>query len=173
MTNTCSYQTIVRSDRVTGNSKGGGVMIAVQNIMQVSQVSNFPFSNVLIEATTAILTMPNQQPLQIILVYRSPSVPTSTLVSVMSTLLNQSGASTIHTVVLGDFNDDLLAKPASRLTSLCLAMVSRNWFIVLPLITAPYVYHNRPCECCAVHVIDAYYSDHDIVHCTLCSMNHS
>ena len=165
-------QTIVRSDRGTANSKGGGVMIAVQNIMQVSQVSNFPLSSILIEATTAILTMPNQQPLLVILVYRSPSVPTSTLVSIMSTLLNQSAASTMHTIVLGDFNDDLLAKPDSRLTSL---MSSHGFSQLVHSPTTDngtlldHVYHNSPCHCCRVQVVDAYYSDHDIIYCSLCT----
>ena len=67
------HQVIARSDHVTGNSIGG-VMIAVQNTVQVSEVTNFPLNNILIEVTTATLTLLDHKQLQVTLVYQLPSI---------------------------------------------------------------------------------------------------
>ena len=107
------HQVIARSDRVTGNSKGG-VIIAIHDAIQVSHVTNFPLRYILIEATTAILTLPNQKQFQLTLVYRSPSVPITTLLTTMSSIL-QSLNSSMPNIILGDFNEDLLAKSDLRL----------------------------------------------------------
>ena len=142
-------------------------MIAVSNAMHVSQVTNFPLSNILIEVTTAILTLPNFENLQVTLIYRSPSVPISILMSVMSSILSQATNSSMKNIILGDFNEDLLSNSDSRLLSL----MSNHGFS--QLVHSPttdngtlldYVYYNRPSECHRVNVIDTYYSDHDVVH---------
>ena len=160
------HPAVVRSDRITGNTKGG-VMMNIHKAIQVSYGTNF--NNILIETTTATLTLPTNAQLQVALVYRSPSVPTSTLVTVMSNILNQLRMANMPTIVLGDFNDDLLAKPESRLAS----FMSHHGFS--QLVHSPttdngslldHVYYNRPSDHCKVQVIDAYYSDHDIVHCS-------
>ena len=71
-------------------------------------------------------------------------------------------------IILGDFNEDLLAKSDLRLPN----FMSTYGFSLL--IRSPttdygtlldYVYYNRLSKCCRVQVIDAYYSDHEIVHC--------
>ena len=66
-------QVYARSDCVTGNSKGG-VIIAIHDAIQVSHMTNFPWRYILVEATTAILTLPNQKHFQVTLVYQSPTV---------------------------------------------------------------------------------------------------
>ena len=93
-------------------------MIAVSNAMHVSHVTNFPLSHILIEVTTAILTLPNFENLQVTLIYRSPSVPISILLSVMSSILSQATNSSMKNIILGDFNEDLLSNSDSRLLSL-------------------------------------------------------
>ena len=162
------HQVIARSDRVTGNSMGG-VMIAVSNAMHVSHVTNFPLNNILIEVTTAILTLPNFENLQVTLIYRSPSVPISILLSVMSSILSQATNSSMKNIILGDFNEDLLSNSDSRLLSL----MSNHGFSQLVHSSTTdngtlldHVYYNRPSECYRVHVIDTYYSDHDVVNCS-------
>ena len=72
------HQVIARSGHITGNVKRG-VMITVNSAIQMTNVTNFPFNNILIEATTATLTLPNNKQLQVTVVYRSPSVPMSVL----------------------------------------------------------------------------------------------
>ena len=145
-------------------------MMSVHPSMQVSEVTNFPLNGVLIEATTAMLTLPNHSQLQITLVYRPPSVPTSTLLTVMSSILTCSVSSSIPSIVLGDFNEDLITCPATQLLSL---MSSHGFSQLVDCPTTDngslldHVYCNRPCDCHTVQVLDAYYSDHDIVHCSI------
>ena len=67
------HQVIARSDCVTGNSMGG-VIFAIHDAIQVAHMTNFPLSYILVEANTAIITLPNQNHFQVTLVYRSPSV---------------------------------------------------------------------------------------------------
>ena len=143
-------------------------MMSIHKAVLVSHVIKHSFDNILVEAATATLTLPNNDKLQVILAYRSPNVPINTHATVMSSILNQSKAY-MPTIVLGDFNEDLLAKPESRLASL----MSNHGFS--QLVHSPttdngtlldHVYYNRPSEHWKIQVIDAYYSDHDIVHCS-------
>ncbi len=82
--------------------------------------------------------------------------------------------SDVPTVVLGDFNEDLLQKPDSRVLSL----MSSNGYA--QLVQSPttdrgtlidHVYYNRPSGNTVVQVHDTYYSDHDFVYCSI-SSNH-
>ena len=144
-------------------------MIAAREAIQVSHVTTFPLSYILIEATTATLSLPNNKQLQVTVVYRSPSVPTSTLLTVMSNILSQSTTSSMPSIILGDFNEDLLVNSDSQLLSL---MSSHGFSQLVHSPTTDnatlldHVYYNRPSESCRVQVIDTYYSDHDIVHCS-------
>lgn len=164
-----NHSSVVRSDRMSDNNKGG-VMISMHQTIQISHVTKFPLNNILIEAFTATLILPNHKQLQVTVVYRSPSVPTSILLTVMSSILNPMTSSSIPSIVLGDFNEDNLAKTDSRIANL----MSHHGF--LQLVQSPttdngtlldHVYYNNPCNLIKVQVIDAYYSDHDIVHCSL------
>ena len=149
------HQVITRSDRVTVNNKGG-VMIAAREAIQVSHVTTFPLSYILIEATTATLSLPNNKQLQVTVVYRSPSVPTSTLLTVMSNILRQSTTSSMPSIILGDFNEDLLVNSDSQLLSL---MSSHGFSQLVHSPTTDnatlldHVYYNRPSESCRVQVI--------------------
>ena len=122
------HQVIPRSDCVTGNSKGG-VMIAVSNAMNVSHVTNFPLSNILIKVASAILTLPSFENLQVTLIYRSPSVPISILLSVMSSILSQATNSSMKNIILGEFNEDLLKQFVLNITKL---MSNHGFSIVQP-----------------------------------------
>ena len=137
--------------------------------IQPTFVSNFTPSGILIEAISTTLALPNHRHLQVTVVYRSPSVSVTVLVSVMSGILSQI-PSDIPSVILGDFNYDLLTKPDSPLTSL----MSHHRYS--QLVHAPttdngtlidHVYYNRQCEHSKVQTVHTYFSDHDIVCCSL------
>ena len=145
------HPVVVRSDCAKG-----GVMMSIHNVIQVHHVTKHSFSNILIEATTATLTLPNNDKLQVTLLYRSPSVPTSSLITVLSCILNQSSAN-MPTIVLGDFASLMSHHGFSQLVH---SPSTDNGTLL------DHVYFNRPSDHCKVQVIDAYYSDHDIVHCS-------
>lgn len=163
-------QVALRCDRALANQKGG-VMISVPQSMQPAHTSTF--TNNGIEAVTTTLLLPNACRLQVALVYRSPSVSLDAFLGALATVLNHVAMSDIPTVVLGDFNEDLLQKPDSRV----LRLMSSNGYE--QLVQSPttdrgtmidHVYYNRPSANTVVQVRDTYYSDHD----TVCmSVNHA
>ena len=98
---------VMRCDRISGDNKGG-VLISVHQSMPASETT-CRVSGIHIEAVSATLILPNQALLQVTVVYRSPSVPMNVLLDVLSSILNKLPAFDIPSVMLGDFNDDLLA----------------------------------------------------------------
>ena len=79
----------IRSDRTSGDSKGG-VLISIPANMQASNETEFSPSGVLIEALSTTLLLPNGCSIQLTVVYRSPSVSTDNLLCMMSGLLRHS-----------------------------------------------------------------------------------
>ena len=159
------HHAAIRSDRDCESGKGG-VMISVHKTLQMSRSISLSFSHVLIEAATTILTLPGHEQLQVTVVYRSPSVPTNTLLTTMSSILSQTTTANMPSIILGDFNDDLLVNSNLRLVEL---MSSYDFSQLVGSPTTnngtliDHVYYNRPHNSCQVKVIDAYYSDHDII----------
>jgi len=66
----------------------------------------------------SLLLLPNATHLQVVLMYRSPSVSSDAFLSALAAILNLIAISNIPSVVLADFNEDLLQKPDSRILSL-------------------------------------------------------
>ena len=163
------HQVIARKDRDTVNNTKGGIMIAAHTAIQLYHVTNFSLNHLPFEATTVILTLPNHKQIEVTLIYRSPSVPISTLLTALSSILSQLTTLCIPSIILGDFNEDLLTKSDLRLPNL---MSSHGYSQLVQSPTTDngtlidHVYYNKPLECCTVQVIDAYYSDHDIIHCS-------
>ena len=168
--NLADHQVIARKDRDIINNTKGGVLIAAHTLIQAYHIANFSFNNIPIEATTAILTTPNHKQIEVTLIYRSPSVSISTLLTVLSSILSQSTTLCVPSIILGDFNEDLLAKSDLRLPNL---MSSHGYSQLVQSSTTDngtlidHVYYNKPSEYCTVQVMDAYYSDHDIIHCSI------
>ena len=109
--------TIIRSDRLSGDNKGD-VVISVPQTMQPSQVTEFTVNG--IEAVTTTVLLLNSSYFQLCVIYRPPSTSIDALVTVMSIILSRVTLSDILSVVMGDFNENLLLKPGSRLLSLML-----------------------------------------------------
>ena len=108
-------QVALRCDRALGNHKGR-VMISVPQNMQPACTSKFTTNG--IEGVTTTLLLPNATQLQVALMYRLPSVSSDAFLSALTTIVNLIAISDIPTVVLGDFNEDLLQKPDSRILTL-------------------------------------------------------
>ena len=108
-------QASLRCDRALANQKGG-VIISVPQSMQPTDTSTFTANG--IEAVTTTLLLPNTCCLQVALLYRSPSVSLNAFLSALATMLNQIATSNIPTIILGDFNEDLLQNPDSSILSL-------------------------------------------------------
>ncbi len=72
--------TIVRSDQVSGENKGG-VMISMLQTMLTSDLTDFSFSGpgILFEAISITILLPNGEHLQVTVVYRPPSMSTDNL----------------------------------------------------------------------------------------------
>ena len=157
---------VLRCDRVLGNSKGG-VLMSVPSTMQPSHINTFTSHG--IEGLTTRLCIHNTD-IQIALLYRPPSVPTATYISVLTTIVAHMPLSTLPTIILGDFNEDLYDSTHSRI----LDIMSNNGYT--QLVQSPttdrgtlidHVYYNRPSDDAVVQVHDTYYSDHDTVYCSI------
>ena len=82
----CTHQVVSRSDCVYGNSKGG-VLIAITDTVQVTNVFHFSFANVFIEASSIKLSLRSCKDLIVTVVYRSSSVPISAFLYAMSDII--------------------------------------------------------------------------------------
>ena len=157
---------ILRCDRESDNHKGG-IAISVPQGMKPSNVTKLAFHS--IEILTSRLMLPNASIIQLALVYRSPSVPLATFVSVVTSLLNYLSQE-LPTIVMGDFNEDIIDKRDSRILNL---MPSNAYTQLVSHPTTDrgtlidHIYYNRSCDSAVVEVCDAYYSDHDTIYCSL------
>ena len=143
-------------------------MISVAQHMQLCRTQMFASNGIEVIVTT--LSLPNAKCLQIALLYRSPSVPMQQLIVTLTGVLNDVSMSNVPTVILGDFNVDLLDQPQSPIVSL----MSTHGYS--QLVNSPttakatlidHVYYNKPNGNVIVEVHDTYYSDHDAVYCSI------
>ena len=159
-------QVAVRCDRQTGDNKGG-TLICIPKQMDPTSLRALAFSGIEIACST--LTLPNGNNMQIVAVYRSPNVSLQALTTTILTVLNYLSTADMPTLILGDFNDNILGQSNSSVVSL---MSSHGY---TQLVTSPttsratlidHVYYNRPTSNVIVEVHDTYYSDHDTVYCS-------
>ena len=164
----CGNYRSIRSDRASGDNKGG-VLISLSDNIETSD-EKITLGNVAIEALLTVLTLPTGQSIHLTLVYRSPSVSVDNLLDAMYCILSHSQTFDMPSIVLGDFNEDIVTKPNSKLAAL---MYQCGYFQAVQTPTTDKgtlidnVYCNRPLQHIDVHITDAYYSDHDIVLCSI------
>ena len=160
-------QVAVRCDRASSDNKGG-TMISVPRHMQPCHTQRFASNGVEVIITT--LSLPNAKSLQIALLYRSPSVPIQQLITMLTRILSYVSMSNTPTVILGDFNDNVLEQLESPIVSL----MSTHGYA--QLVNSPttakgtlidHVYYSNPNGSEIVEVHDTYYSDHDAVYCSI------
>ena len=163
-------QVDIRCDRMTCESKGS-VLICVPSHMSPTNVQRFATTG--IEAVSATIQLPNSDNFQIEVVYRSPSVPQATLITLLTRLLTHVTLCTVPCVVLGDFNEDILHCQNSAILSL---MSSFSFQQIVPYPTTPqatlidHVYFRNTTGhtiSAIVQVQDTYYSDHNTVYCSI------
>ena len=126
----------IRCDRVTCENKGG-VLLCVPSHMNPSNVHRFATSG--IEAVSATIQLPNVSNMQIAVVYRSPSVPRATLITVLTRLLRHVTLCNIPCVILGDFNEDIVHHQNLAI----LALMSS--FSFKQIVQYPTRHTDRPC----------------------------
>ena len=116
------------------------------------------------------LLLGNGTSVQLVLIYRSPSVSVQALISLLTTILDDVSMSAIPTVVLGDFNEDCMSSSPSPI----LSFMSSNGFN--QLVQCPttdrgtlidHVYYSQNADNVVTEVNDTYYSDHDTVYCSI------
>ena len=88
----------IRCDSVTCENKGG-VLLCVPSQMNPSNVERFATNG--IEAVSATIQLPNASSIQIAVVYRSPSVPRATMITVLTRLLRHVTLCNTPCVILG------------------------------------------------------------------------
>ena len=160
-------QIAIRCDRASGDNKGG-VMISVPEHMQPTHTRRYASNG--IEAISTTLLLANNIQIQIALLYRSPSVLAEAFVNLLSRVLTHMSNFSIPSIILGDFNDDVLLHTDSRISSfmsthgytqlVCLPTTAQGTLI-------DHVYHSNPHNQIILQVQDTYYSDHDTVYCSI------
>ena len=158
--------TVLRCDRLFNNQKGG-VMMSVANFMQPSSTNTF--ASVGIECVVTVLCI-NGRRLQVAVVYRSPTVPLRQFVQFLIKLLAHLSTFDVFSIVLGYMNDNTLCN-----NSTVQKFMMQNQYIQLVKHSTTdhgalldHVYTNvQHSDSVVLQVHDVYYSDHDIVYCTI------
>lgn len=143
--------------------------MCVPSQMNPSNIQRFTANS--IEAVSATIHVPNVGCIQIGVVYRSPSVSQTTLTTVLSRLLTHLSMNKTLSLVLGDFNDDLLHNQNS-LTVRLFTNFAFKQFVQSPTTAQgtliDHVYYRNPFSSSSsntiIEVHDTYYSDHDTVY---------
>ena len=107
----------------------------------------------------------------VVAVYRRPQLPLSTFLPLLDDYLSRIPHQEIPTVVLGDFNEDLLSTAhSSRVVTL---MTSKGFSQLVKLPTTDsgslldHIYYNHIATSTFIDVVDTYYSDHDATYVSL------
>ena len=99
----------LRCDRAQNDHKGG-TMLSLPSSMQPCRTATFASNG--IESVVTSVQVQSQQ-LQVAVIYRSPSVSIQHIVQHMTTLLEYANTVNIATVIVGDFNDDVMCENGS------------------------------------------------------------
>ena len=99
----------IRCDRLTCENKGG-VLIYIPRKYRPSNIHKY--------AVSATFNITNHCIVQIALVYRSPSTTNTTVSSLLHRLLTHFSVTNIPSIILGDFNENILQQQNSALLRL-------------------------------------------------------
>ena len=101
----------------------------------------------------------------VVVLYRRPQLPLRLFWTLLDGYLSKVPHHTVPTVVLGDFNDNLLATPCQDQV---LRMMSSKGFSQLGQVPTTdtgslldHIYYSGAFTSAFVDVVDVYYSDHD------------
>ena len=160
---------VFRLDRLQTNSEDltkGGIMIICPSSLQPVRINiNHPNQ---LEAISIIATSTNSgRRMCIVAVYRRPCQPLTEFLPLICNYITNL-PNIIPTIILGDFNEDLL----SRSTSSSL-MSNREFHQLVHLPTTDsgslldHIYYNGNIADAFVDITDTYYSDHDATYLSL------
>ena len=163
---------VFRLDRLQTNSEDltkGGIMIICPSSLQPVRINiNHPNQ---LEAISIIATSTNSgHRMCIVAVYRRPCQPLTEFLPLISNYITNL-SNIIPTIILGDFNEDLLSRSTSSV--LVQLMSNREFHQLVHLPTTDsgslldHIYYNGNIEDTFVDVIDTYYSDHDATYLSL------
>ena len=152
-----------RKDREVDNTKGG-VMVHVDPTLQPKVLPIF-INN--LEFVAIEIRSHKGRQLQIVTVYKPPSsLSTAVFLHKLQDLLDQLHTETKDTILVGDFNEDLLVQSNPQIKDV---MQEHHFKQQITKPTTDYgslldhIYHNMSNITETYSVIDAYYSDHDII----------
>ena len=91
-------------------------MICIPRQMYPTHTRSFASNG--IEVACSTLTLPNANNMQILVLYLSPTVPLQALTTMLSTLLVYVSTANMPTLILGDFNEDILSQANLNVVSL-------------------------------------------------------
>jgi hypothetical protein len=157
-----------RCDRSLNNHKGGVLISVVQEAAQPSCTISYQLEG--IECIVTKMLLPNVSNLFVVLIYRAPNCPIDRLIDLFINKLQDVLNSSLPTVILGDFNVNLLNNQTSNLSNLLYSCGYKQ------LVSTPttdsgtlidHIYFNGHCDNVVTQVIDTYYSDHDSVYCSI------
>ena len=124
-----------------------------------------------IEGIVGKLKLPNSLDIALALLYRSPSSNMDSLFNAINAVINHVNCFALPTLILGDFNLDLLSCNNDR--RLINFMTINNFTQIVNEPTTDlgslidHIYYNRPISDLFIEVSDTYYSDHDTIFCSL------
>lgn len=143
-------------------------MICVSAHMHPSLACSFTRHGIEVACTT--FALPTGRHMQIFVLYRSPRVPLQALTVMLSELLMHASANNQPTIILGDFDENILSLHNSSIVNLM------STYGYSHLVTNPttyqgtlidHVYYNRRIDDVMIKICDTYYSDHDTIYCSL------
>ena len=162
---------IFRLDRPSDSLdlNNGGIMITCAPSLHPESISIS--HSALLEVLSIVITPYSSLRIFVIVVYRRPQLPLTTFLQHFSDYLANIPHQAIPTVIVGDFNHDLLSTSRpSRLTEL---MSSQGFLQLVKVPTTDsgslldHIYYNGSVTTTYVDVVDTYYSDHDATYLTL------
>ena len=163
---------VLRCDRTVDNTHGV-VLLSIPHSMSPSNVIRISRNGIEVLATTILLS--NYTYVQLVLLYRSPSVPIQSLISVLMYMFDIIDCS-IPTIVMGDFNEDMsnyyLQSTAElhQIPQLLKLMSDNDYSQLVENPTTDrgtLIYYNKNCDNVILEIADCYYSDHDTVFCSV------
>ena len=163
---------VFRFDHVATSSQSlsnGGIMIAcATSLLPESMNISHPS---LLEIKSITVTIHSDLRMCVVAVYRRPQLPLATFLTLLNDYLSRIPHQHMPTVVLGDFNEDVLSTTSS---SRLLRLMSSKGFSQLVKVPTTdsgslldHIYYNGIATGTVVDVVDIYYSDHDAIYVSL------
>ena len=165
-----------RCDRMTTSTQGlsnGGVMIACRSSL-LPRCTGKPHSPSLEVESIIVDPCPNLR-MCVIVVYRRPQLLLTNFLSLLNDYLSLLSHETMPTVILGNFNENLLMSTGSSRLLQFMSTIGFSQLVKEPTTDSgsllDHIYFNQSCTS-VVEVIDTYYSDHDACFLSLQKCSH-